>query len=66
LQLEPQHKQAGLLRSLAFAGLAAMSFIQKRNTPHYTSAFAGNLTACRVNVKIGQELVTRSTPVPHK
>jgi hypothetical protein len=43
-----------------------MSFIQKRSTPHYTSAYSGNATPCRVNVKIGQELLTRSTPVPHR
>jgi hypothetical protein len=43
-----------------------MSFIQKREAPHYTSAFAGNITNCRVNAQIGQDILMSHTPMAHK
>ena len=47
-------------------GLAAMSFIQKRETPHYRSAFAGNTTAWHVNVQINTDLLCNKTPAKHR
>ncbi|KAF8059377.1 hypothetical protein HT031_005182 [Scenedesmus sp. PABB004] len=38
-------------------GLRANSFIQKRDAPHYTSAYAGGTTHWRSTVRIGRDVV---------
>jgi hypothetical protein len=48
------------------AGLAANSFIQKREAPRYRSAFAGNTTAWRLNVKLSKEILAHNTPASYR
>jgi hypothetical protein len=47
-------------------GLAANSFIQKREAPRYRSAFAGNTTAWRLNVKLSKEILAHNTPASYR
>jgi hypothetical protein len=48
------------------AGLAANSFIQKREAPRYRSAFAGNITPWRLNVKLSKEILAHNTPASYR
>ncbi|KAF6260138.1 pyruvate kinase [Scenedesmus sp. NREL 46B-D3] len=47
-------------------GLGANSFIQKREAPRYRSAFAGNTTAWRLNVKLSKEVLAHNTPASYR